>query len=1327
MYLPQPVPTRCAFTGQSLRRQQQPPTPTLLLRRLGTAALLALASFKAPAADRTWAGAGDTNWSTTANWSAVPANADNLNFSTQTNQVNNNDLLTTAGKVQLSGTGWQITGNPISLIGSLGNYSTGAGNDLWAVPTTLTTWHSILTGSGKTLTIDNLTVPGAGAGITVNFCSALNGTYVLNTLNGAPPANVNGILGGWADATDIIGFSTNSFATWNGVSVGPASFDMNNTATPSFTGALSTYNCLANNTTATNMTIPSDLAINSLVCYRGLNLNGGSLLTLNSGGLLMGFSSGVLQTTSGGLGRLTTGLASGELFLTIPRAYNFSDGLQTVYLNVSDNGATPLIVVKSGLGSVRLTNNTYTGGTIINSGRLQADGTNAFGTGPVRVREYYTVGGTGVRDGGSAFLAAAGTYTNSFIIAGRGSLNDGSSGPFGSIRTGTNAILAGNVTLAGNSSIGGVGKVTGQIDDGGNGYRLEKPGTGTLTLAASNSYSGGTLISGGALQLDAAHAVGTGPVTLTNGATLILDATNALGPATIAAGSVGIIQPTQPYFLSGPVYVPNLVGLVSPAAIDQSFLDSIDPASQGAALMGMDSANNLDFSAHPSLSLGAKTNATYSGTITPANGRYMLGGGFLAPYILSSGTVILTNNGLMISTLTGPNGLVVGQPGVVTLGAGNNYTGKTVVTNNAWVNLAGEYLGQAPASLVADNLTLNGGYLRLTTNATANLNATRGVVIGSAGTEFHVLSNATLTINGSITGSGALLKSQAGTLTLNGDNSAFTGPITIGSVVGGGMLVAGSATALGTNPAITLGATIGARPVLSLNGFNYTFSSLSGAASSGVIQNGAANNITLTVQAATNSMLLGFLTNSISGATGTLALNFVGPATLSLSSRHGHTGGTTVSAGVLSLNASGGPQGVLSGTVTVAPGAQLLSKSSDSLGYGVGTSVTNLTLNGGSLVHTPNGRLALSGAAVTMNSAYLGATNTGSSTVILATNGTIITTLASATSSVIETPNLLLGQSNLVFNVADGAATDDLVVNGTLNERSPVGASITKAGPGRMVLNSNPTFTPPSGALIVTGGTLAPGGGASMNSYSAYAVSSGAVLDLTALGGLTLLANQTLSGGGSVLGTVTGSGTLSPGDGVGTLSLGSATWYSGTIYNYQAASANNSAARDAIVINGTLDANSGITLKLLSMANNTTPGLIPDFNPGQSYSWTIATAIGSILNFTPGNIVVDTAGFSNSFSGTFSVAQQGNQLVLNYTAPVSLQITGIASLGNGNFSVSLTGVPGTSYSLQAATNLTAPISWTTVTSGTANGGGALMLLDLQATNYTRRFYRISSP
>jgi len=48
--------------------------------------------------------------------------------------------------------------------------------------------------------------------------------------------------------------------------------------------------------------------------------------------------------------------------------------------------------------------------------------------------------------------------------------------------------------------------VDGVVDDGGSGFTLTKAGAGALTLTGSNTYSGGTAITGGTLNLNGAHS-----------------------------------------------------------------------------------------------------------------------------------------------------------------------------------------------------------------------------------------------------------------------------------------------------------------------------------------------------------------------------------------------------------------------------------------------------------------------------------------------------------------------------------------------------------------------------------------------------------------------------------------------------------------------------------------------------------------------------------------------------------------------------------------------------------------------------------------------------
>jgi autotransporter-associated beta strand protein len=150
--------------------------------------------------------------------------------------------------------------------------------------------------------------------------------------------------------------------------------------------------------------------------------------------------------------------------------------------------------------------------------------------------------------GGSAILffdnATGGNarFVNTFGATVDFSLSSGPSGnnalAAGSIEGGGNFYLGGNqitvggnnlsTTVAGNISDCGTGGVACQ-NAGATGGSLVKVGTGTLTLTAPNSYTGGTTISGGTLQLSADGTLGatTATTTITTGGTLDLGGTSA--------------------------------------------------------------------------------------------------------------------------------------------------------------------------------------------------------------------------------------------------------------------------------------------------------------------------------------------------------------------------------------------------------------------------------------------------------------------------------------------------------------------------------------------------------------------------------------------------------------------------------------------------------------------------------------------------------------------------------------------------------------------------------------------------------------------------------
>jgi len=58
--------------------------------------------------------------------------------------------------------------------------------------------------------------------------------------------------------------------------------------------------------------------------------------------------------------------------------------------------------------------------------------------------------------------------------------------------------------------------------------------------------------------------------------------------------------------------------------------------------------------------------------------------------------------------------------------------------------------------------------------------------------------------------------------------------------------------------------------------------------------------------------------------------------------------------------------------------------------------------------------------------------------------------------------------------------------------------------------------------------------------------------------------------------------------------------------------------------------------------------------------------------------------------------------------------------------VSFAGIPGYTYAVQAATNLTPPVAWVTLGSQPAATNGLWQFTDTNAASYPQRFYRSSS-
>ncbi|EED3288896.1 AIDA autotransporter-like protein ShdA, partial [Salmonella enterica subsp. enterica] len=178
-------------------------------------------------------------------------------------------------------------------------------------------------------------------------------------------------------------------------------------------------------------------------------------------------------------------------------------------------------VVKSGDDVLTLSgSNTYTGGTTISGGTLIASNVDALGTGDVTndaTLELNTGGdftnnisgnGQVVKSGDDTLtFSGSNTYTGGTLI---------SSGTL--VANDVNALGTGDVTDNATLELNTGGDFTNNISGSG---QVVKSGDDTLTLSGTNSYTGGTTISGGTLVATNVEALGTGDVT--NNATLELN------------------------------------------------------------------------------------------------------------------------------------------------------------------------------------------------------------------------------------------------------------------------------------------------------------------------------------------------------------------------------------------------------------------------------------------------------------------------------------------------------------------------------------------------------------------------------------------------------------------------------------------------------------------------------------------------------------------------------------------------------------------------------------------------------------------------------------
>lgn len=108
--------------------------------------------------------------------------------------------------------------------------------------------------------------------------------------------------------------------------------------------------------------------------------------------------------------------------------------------------------------------------------------------------------------------------------------------------------------------------------------------------------------------------------------------------------------------------------------------------------------------------------------------------------------------------------------------------------------------------------------------------------------------------------------------------------------------------------------------------------------------------------------------------------------------------------------------------------------------------------------------------------------------------------------------------------------------------------------------------------------------------------------------------------------------------------------------------------------------------------------------------------------FTAGAVASNTAVSFNApySSGGLLVNAVTNIVVLNLPPPI---LNGLKLLANGSFALTLNGVPGRNHVIEAATDLTPPVVWTSLTTNLTGANGLLNYTNSSTTNFPERFFR----
>ena len=789
----------------------------------------------------------------------------------------------------------------------------------------------------------------------------------------------------------------------------------------------------------------------------------GNTLTL-SGAPVVTVGAGLTATATTSLASaVNVGIAGGGVFSLNPTAGN-------------NNGLTGGVTV-SGAGTMVELRGNNLGGSSVGTGALTIEA-GAI----VRAFSHNTLGngsGTALAPlviNGGTFEADAYNHVNSITMSG-GTLGvrsgvtqvDGMDMKFRVVNpTVTTLAAASTATISSIMSVGvpltittaDGAAATDLLVSGGviGGSSVTKEGPGTLTFSTQKTYSGGTVVNGGVLDLTGGGGTGgtiRGTVTVNTGAMLRMTAQDVTGYGT------GVDRLHTINVNGGTLHNNNAINMTLGNAVINL---------TGGVITGI-ANSNLDFFQGSSAlnSLASATTSTVSGTkvsIRQASGltigvadgaaaddlvisSLIVSNGFpSAPLVKTgAGTLVLTNH----NTITGGTTVNGGILRLDSTNAANSVVGPGTLTINAGATV--ETAVNSFGWNYQNNVVINGGTLRQINDAEGPDSHLRNVTL-AAGTMTGVDAAKLFNLHGDVTVNAAATSSSINTAQLN------------------------------------LAATAG----VSASATQTTFTVADGAAATDLD-----------------------VTSLMAGGSGLIK---AGAGVMRLTQNNTFSGGVTVNEGTLLLASTDDGTGTIRGAVTVNAGGTLDWTVRNSTGYNA-ASISSLTINGGTVgggdfdqhfYH--NGVGASIPVTMTGGTLLLGGAASGSFANQFRNAPITVTSTSTTTAQILGVTTsagmAIRDGSTQTFDVQNGTQDVDLLVDVIISENNGT-AGVTKTGDGTLLLTRNNTY---NGATTVSAGTLLINGthtGAGMITASAGATLGGSGI----VGNVTLEDGATLSPGNS--------------------------------------------------------------------------------------------------------------------------------------------------------------------------------------------------------------------